>query len=253
MTNRQQTLVLLLPLLSTLIVSNNANAAQDQRSYRGDVEFGAVLTTGNSQTASAKAAINVEQDFAFWRTEYMIDAQYQRSQFDEDGESQRDTTEQQIFVSYQGNYKLDSEAESFFIFGSYNDDRFNGYNYELTTAVGYGWRFYETSNNTIDFEIGPGQEWKELDDGTRRRGTIFRGAFKYEQELTVATRFRQEIVTDLSFSGESSSTKAESSMIAQINGRLALRVSFLLEYNSKPEDDRRKVDTETGLTLVYSF
>ncbi|MFT5163237.1 MAG: putative salt-induced outer membrane protein [Alteromonadaceae bacterium] len=236
-----------------MLCSLNA-VADEKRTYRGDIELGAAITTGNSETASAKTAVNVEQDFTDWRTEYMIDAQYQRSQFKNDqGESERETTEQQIFVSYQGNYKLAKETETFFVYGAYNDERFNGYNYQLTTAVGYGWRFYETGNNTIDLEIGPGLSLNELDDGTKRQGGIFRGAFTYEQELTVATKFRQELVTDLSFSGENSITKAESSMIAQINGQLAMRFSFLLEYNTKPQEERRKIDTETGITLVYSF
>lgn len=228
--------------------------AKKERSYHGDIELGAVLTTGNTNTASAKTAINVEQDWELWRTEYVVDAQYQRTQFeDEDGEDQRETTEQQIFLSYQGNYKLTNPDESFFILGSYNDDRFSGYEYQLTAALGYGWRFLKTDESVIDVEIGPGYVWNELESGRRRQGTIFHGAFKFEHKFTVATRFRQEVVTDLSFSGENSKTKFDSSFIADINGRLAMKVSFLLEYNSKPDIGIKSVDTETGITLVYSF
>lgn len=228
--------------------------ADKKRNYHGDIEIGAVLTTGNTNTASAKTAINVEQDWQQWRTEYVVDAQYQRSQFEnDDGEKERETTEQQIFLSYQGNYKLQEPEESFFILGSYNDDRFGGYEYQLTAAMGYGWRFLKTDDSVIDFEIGPGYVWNELESGARRQGTIFHGAFKFEHTFTANTRFRQEVVTDLSFSGENSKTKFDSSFIADINGRLAMRVSFFIEYNTKPDIGIRKVDTETGITLVYSF
>lgn len=245
---------LITSLITPLLLWSFSAVAGEEDSYRGEVELGIVLTTGNSESASGRTAVNVEQDFTDWRTEYAINAQYQRSQFDnEQGETERETTEQQIFLSYQGNYKLETEDESFYVFGSYNDDRFNGYHYQLTAATGYSWRFFDSASSTIDLEIGPGYVWNELEDGSRRQGTIVRSAIKYEQELTVATRFKQEIITEISFSGEASTTKSESSMVAQVNGRLALRVSFLLEYNSKPIDVRKKIDTETGITLVYSF
>lgn len=229
-------------------------AVASDRNYHGDVELGAFLTTGNSETVSAKTGINVEQDFTQWRTEYVVDAQYQRSQFeDDDGEKFRETTEQQVFLSYQGNYKLQEENRSFFILGSYNDDRFTGYKYQTTLATGYGWRFYENEDVTIDVEVGPGYIWSELDSGDEQQGTIFYGSFKYQHELTTATRFRFELITDSSFSGANSKTRMDSSFIADINGRLAMKVSFYLEYNTKPEEDIKNVDTETGITLVYSF
>jgi putative salt-induced outer membrane protein len=105
----------------------------------------------------------------------------------------------------------------------------------------------------IDVEIGPGYVWNEFDSGDKQQGTIFHGAFKWEHQLTVATRFRQEIVTDLSFSGANSKTKLDSSFIADINGRLAMKVSFFIEHNTKPDEGIKNVDTETGITLVYSF
>ncbi|MFT4925351.1 MAG: putative salt-induced outer membrane protein [Phenylobacterium sp.] len=255
-------LTILLPLLfcgGAIAQEGAQKEVQDKaqnkaHSYRGDVELGIIMTTGNTETASARVAADVEQEFTDWRIEYVIDAQYQRSQFDtEMGRSERETTEQQVFLSYQGNYKLEQANKSFFIFGSYNDDRFNGYDYQLTAATGYGWRFYDSAQSTIDVEVGPGYVWNELDNGSRRQGTILRSAVKYEQKLTEATKFRQDVVSEISFNGESSTTKAESSMLAQINGRLALKVSFLIEYNSKPEEQRKKIDTETGITLVYSF
>ncbi|MCJ8270402.1 MAG: DUF481 domain-containing protein [Psychrosphaera sp.] len=243
------------PITTALMLLWGFNAtANTQRSYHGDVELGAVVTTGNTNTVSAKTAINVEQDFEKWRTEYVVNAQYQRSQFeDDDGLKQRETTEQQIFLSYQGNYKLEEANKSFFLLGSFNDERFNGYNYQITVATGYGWRLLENNTHTIDLEIGPGYSWNEFDNDDQQEGTIFHGAFKYQHQLTVATRFRQEATTDASFSGANSKTKLESSLIADINGRLAMKVSFYVEYNTKPDDDIKSVDTETGITLVYSF
>jgi putative salt-induced outer membrane protein len=241
-------------ITATLLIFISFSNVASERNYHGDVELGAVVTTGNTETVSAKTAINVEQDFETWRTEYVVDAQYQRSQFEDDeGEKQRETTQQQVFLSYQGNYKLEKEDRSFFILGSWNDERFNGYNHQITAATGYGWRFLKTDESTVDIEIGPGYSWNELDDGQKRQGTIFHGSFKFEHQLTVATRFRQEIVTDASFSGENSKTKFDASFIADINGRLAMKVSFFVEYNTKPDDDIKNIDTETGITLVYSF
>ena len=241
-------------LITPAAYADTSNTGKKKRSYHGDVELGAILTTGNTETASARSSINVEQDFTHWRTEYVVDATYQRSQFEgDDGDKQRETTDQQIFLSYQGNYKLEQENESFFLLGTYTDDRFSGYNYQFTGALGYGWRYFETEKTTVDLQIGPGYRWSEFNDDTHRQGTIFHGAIKLEHEFTSATRFRQELITDASFSGENSKTKLESSFLSDINGRLAMKVSFMLEYNTKPEEGIKSVDTETGITLVYSF
>lgn len=169
------------------------------------------------------------------------------------GDKHQETTEQQVFFSYQGNYKLKEDHKSFFILGKYDDDRFGGYKYQTTFAVGYGWRYFEDSDTTIDFEIGPGYLWSELFDGDELQGTIFHGSLEYEQAFTSATRFRQEAVIDASFTGGNSKTQLNSSFIADINGRLAMKVSFMIEYNTKPDDDIKSVDTETSITLVYSF
>ena len=241
-------------VVATILLTWCMPSWSSDRNYHGHVELGASVTTGNSETVSARTGINVEQDFTKWRTEYVVDAFYQRSQFENDeGEKQQETTEQQVFFSYQGNYKLEDEHKSFFILGKFDDDRFGGYKYQTTLAFGYGWRFFEDQDTTIDFEIGPGYLWSELNDGDERQGTIFHGSFEYEQKFTSATRFRQEIVTDASFTGGNSKTQFNSSFIADINGRLAMKVGFMLEYNTKPDDDIKSVDTETSITLVYSF
>ena len=250
----KQSLILMPAASAMALFGLCAPSWSSDRNYHGHVELGASVTTGNSETVSARTGVNVKQDFTQWRTEYVIDAHYQRSQYEDDlGEKHQETTEQQVFLSYQGNFKLTEEHRSFFILGKFDDDRFGGYKYQTTLAVGYGWRFFEDTDTTIDFEIGPGYLWSELASGDEQQGTIFHGSFEYEQEFTSATRFRQEVVTDASFTGGNSKTQLNSSFIADINGRLAMKMSFMLEYNTKPDDDIKSVDTETCITLVYSF
>jgi putative salt-induced outer membrane protein YdiY len=36
-------------------------------------------------------------------------------------------------------------------------------------------------------------------------------------------------------------------------GGVSLKLSYTYRYNSHPEENKKKVDTELGATLVYSF
>lgn len=48
-------------------------------------------------------------------------------------------------------------------------------------------------------------------------------------------------------------TKSGSSVKAQVIGALSMKAAFTLEHTSSVPAGREKTDTETALTMVYSF
>jgi len=49
-------------------------------------------------------------------------------------------------------------------------------------------------------------------------------------------------------------TKSVTALTAQINGSLATKITYTIKNTSDvPTDDIEKTDTETAVTLVYSF
>ena len=48
-------------------------------------------------------------------------------------------------------------------------------------------------------------------------------------------------------------TRSESALLAKINGSLQMKIAYNVTNNSDVADDEESTDTETSLTLVYSF
>nr|WP_247664663.1 DUF481 domain-containing protein [Pseudoalteromonas sp. MMG010] len=229
----------------------------------GDTEFGFILNKGNTNSSTYKLRGNLYQDFDKWRNQFKIDSLYKRDSDSDTGES--DVSADRIFISAQGNYKIGLKNMSFFIYGDYEDDEFSGLDYKSTLATGYGTRVFQGIKNKVDIDIGPGlyrsvaepesedSEDSEIVSGVTEAGYLLRIAMQWERLISKRTRFNQDLSLEQSLSGLNSRFKSETALISQVMGAVSLKFSYMYRYNSKPEDDNLKYDTELSATLVYSF
>ncbi|GAP75511.1 hypothetical protein W04_2041 [Pseudoalteromonas sp. SW0106-04] len=226
--------------------------------FYGDAEFGFIVTRGNTDSTSFKLRSNIYQDFTHWRNQFKFDSLYRR---DVDAETGEETiSAQRFFGSAQTNYKVGEKNASLFFYADYEEDEFSGLEYKATVATGYGNRLYKGVKNTVDFDIGPGlyrSEGKPAEEGEEptesETGYLLRLALQWERTVSKRTRFNQFISAEQSLSGLNSRLKSETSLISQIMGQLSLKFAYLYRYNSKPEEDKRKFDSELSATFVYSF
>lgn len=224
----------------------------------GDTEFGLILSKGNTNSTSFKFRGNLYQDFENWRNQFKLDTLYKRDENDDTG--QTDVTADRIFVSAQGNYKVGVKNSSFFIYGDYEEDKFSGLDYKSTLATGYGARVYQGVKNKVDIDIGPGLYRSVADDESdateaseNQTGYLVRIAMQWERLVSKRTRFNQDVSIEQSLSGLNSRLKSETALISQVIGAVSLKFAYMYRYNSKPEDDNLKYDSELSATLVYSF
>jgi putative salt-induced outer membrane protein YdiY len=224
----------------------------------GDTEFGFILSKGNTNSTSFKLKGNLYQDFENWRNQFKIDSLYKRDQNDDTG--QTDVTANRVFVSAQGNYKVGVKNASFFIYGDYEEDEFSGLDFKSTIATGYGARVYQGVKNKVDIDIGPGvyrsvadDESEVSEDEINKTGYLLRVAMQWERLVSKRTRFNQDVSIEQSLSGLNSRLKSETALISQVIGAVSLKFAYMYRYNSKPEDDKLKFDSELSATLVYSF
>lgn len=223
----------------------------------GDMEFGFMINRGNTNSTSFKLKGNLYQDFEKWRNQFKLDTLYKRDRNDETGDEE--VSADRIFVSGQGNYKLNVKNESFFIYGDYERDKFSGLEFKSTIATGYGNRLYQGSKNKVDIDVGPGlyrsvadQETATEEDETKT-GYLLRLALQWERTVSARTRFNQDVSYEQSLSGLNSRLKSETSLISKIMGDVSLKFTYMYRYNSKPEEDKLKYDSELSATFVYSF
>lgn len=224
----------------------------------GDTEFGFIVSSGNTNSTSFKFKGNLYQDFEKWRNQFKIDTLYKRDKNSETGSDE--VSANRIFISAQGNYKVGVKNASLFIYGDYEEDQFSGLEFKSTIATGYGNRLYQGVKNKVDFDIGPGLYRSVADSDSdiaseddTKTGYLLRLALQWERKVSTRTRFNQNISIEQSLAGLNSRLKSETALISQVLGAVSLKFAYLYRYNSKPEDERLKYDSELSATMVYSF
>lgn len=241
-------------------------AERDKLGWRGEAEFGGIVTSGNTSSTSFKTKIDITHNMESWRNRYVIDSLAKTDEVDDEDTADPDdkkveTTAERYFGSLQGNYKLDTHLETLFVYGAYEKDRFAGFSDRAIVAAGWGRRWFESDNAFFDLEFGPGYQYERTTDsddgltpGESSTSAIARVNAIYNHQLSANVRFRQTLSSDWALEGgNNSNIKAETSLTSQIYGSLAMKAAFLIKHNTRPEEDKVKTDTETSLTLVYSF
>ncbi|MBQ4838262.1 DUF481 domain-containing protein [Pseudoalteromonas luteoviolacea] len=228
-------------------------------------EVGAIVTSGNTETTTLKGEIKAKHHLDNWRNEYKIDGIFKEDEIEnEDGERVKERTNEKYSLSVQGNYKLVEDHSHLFIYGAYDSDYFGAYRSETVFSVGYGLRLVKRSDMYLDFEIGPGIkrfEYQEDSTETNKDGKSLAGeteseaigVAKLDYEWTLSDNAKFTQVVAIEYGDTNTKTESETALLAKVNGSLQMKVAYKITNNSEVDDDKEKTDTETSLTLVYSF
>lgn len=239
-------------LLTALTFAFGSQAADEPKPFSMDGEFGLIVTTGNTETTSMKAKLSAHQELDDWSNDFVAEGLYKKDEVELDsGEEDSQTTAQKYFLSGQVNYKLENPDHRLFGFASYEDDRFSSFEYQGTLAGGWSQKVWDTDKSKFEYSIGPGYSFAETLDGESVNGAIVRGALDYQWKISDTATFKQTLSTEVG--SDNTKSKAETSISAQINGSLAMKFSVTLDHNTDVADDLDNLDTQTAVTLVYTF
>jgi len=229
--------------LMAMVSTGNASDPQViDNSWKGNVELGIVTTTGNTETETINAKAKAETERKKWRHTLFIESL--------NSSNGGTTTAERYVVNGQSDYKF-GEHNYFFAMVNYEDDRFSGYDYRISEALGYGRRIIGNTVLTLDLEIGPGARQSKLDSGASEDEYTVRGAAKLAWKVGDTSTFTQDLGTDV---GEDVTiTKSVTALTAQVNGSLATKITYTVKNTSDVPVGIEKTDTETAVTLVYSF
>ncbi|MGS2720771.1 DUF481 domain-containing protein [Paraglaciecola aestuariivivens] len=234
-------------VLIGLCAASNVYAAKEVKPFSMDGEFGYIATTGNTETTSVKGKLSAHQELTQWSNDYIVEALYKKDEIN----NVEQTTAQKYFMSGQANYKLKNPDHRLFGFASYEDDKFSSYNYQATLAAGWSHKLWEDEKSKFNYSIGPGYAFSETKDGEEQNGLIVRAALDYQWKISDNAQFKQLLSTEVG--NDNTKSKSESSVSATITEGLSLKVSLILDHNSDVADTRENLDTQTAVTLVYSF
>lgn len=230
-------------IASTVCLSGYANAADETKAnaWHATAEVGYVSTTGNTETNTLNIKGSASTDRAKWK--HKIDLTVLSSS------DAIQTTAERYLLTGQSNYKLTAPN---YLFGlvSYEDDKFNGYDYQVTEAVGFGRRVIDETNLSLDLEIGPGAKQSTLDSGESTSETVIRAGAKLDWTISKTSELTEDLTIE---SGEDTTvTKSVTGVTTKMADNLSMKVTYTYKNDSDPVT-AEGTDTETAVTLVYTF
>ncbi len=227
-------------------------AAQEVKELTMDGEFGFIYTSGNTETTSASAGLKASQELEQWSNDFLVTGLYKQDTIENAfGEEVEQTSAQKFFASAQANYKLENPDHRLFGFASYEDDRFSNFKYQSTLAVGWNQKMWDNETSSFDYSIGPGYSFAKDQNDVSQNGAIVRGALNYKWNISDTSRFTQTFSTEVG--SDNTKSRSETALSAQIAGSLSMKLSLRFDHNSDVTEGVEKLDSETAVTLVYSF
>lgn len=258
----------LIPAVLVSLLPLGGYAEITTESLQAEAELGVLATSGNTDSSAYSARVDIKQDFANWRNNYIIEGLYKEDEieFVVDGASVEESqvTAERYFLSAQADYKLDEEHRGLFVFASYEEDRFSGYVFQSTLAAGYSDRLFKTPSSHLNYNIGPGYAFNRTNETFDDRGNfidnkteesaIVRLSAAYQYNFSRNAKFTQALAHDAALeSGANSKSKSVSAITANLNDSFAMKASLTVTHNSEVPETRESTDTTTAVTLVYSF
>lgn len=223
-----------------------------ERGWRTAAELGAITTSGNTVGTSVTGKIDARQELEHWSNEYILSGFFKEDQQSlPDGGSVRVRSAQRISVSARAAYRLLEEGEKLFVLGTHVDDRFGAYTNYSTMAVGRSTRLYHADGNSVDVELGPGYFRGTRAAGAADSGFTVRVAAALRWHLSPSAEFSQTASVERSTTNVHSS--AEVALSTKINGTMQMKAAFVARNDSNVPEGKKNTDTQTSLTLVYSF
>lgn len=217
-------------------------------------EFGLVSADGNTNTSTITAKINTSQELTSWSYQIIGDALYKQSQQEFQGKKNNQASAQKLFLSGQFEFKLTQPDDRLFIYGEYENNRFNGFRYQAALAAGWSSRLWHNKRSQLKYSIGPGYAISEVEENTideDNEGLIVRAAIEYKRKFSDNATFRQFLSTEVE--QDFSKTKSETSLSTKLTGTLAMKLSFAMNFDTSVRSEIEELDTETTVTLVYRF
>jgi putative salt-induced outer membrane protein len=211
--------------------------------WKGKGEVGIVFARGNSDTDTANVKLDTSREVDRWKHAFGVAALRAAN----DGVK----TAQRYGANWQSDYKL---TERSFWFGGlrYEQDEFNGFDYQASLSTGYGYKFIDNERTKFSGQAGVGyRRSKLLPAGDIDSGAIFRGDLKFEHALTDTTKIIDTFVVEAG--SDNTFVANDLALQVKMSDKFALSVGLGVRHNTDPPLGLKKTDTLSTVNLVYAF
>lgn len=230
-------------------------------------ELGVLLKTGNVKSADFKAGLKLRHEKDQWLQLLSIDMLGKKLETeDEEGVKSFDTTDSKWAVAAQSNYTIEADGNNY-LYGnlSYAEDRFSSFDLQSSVAMGWGRNWYKTEKVSLFADIGPGYKHDVISaigatatdpamPTESQDAFIIQAQALYINQINPYVEFRQYLVGKYAPDSEQNSIyKSETSLTTKLMESLQFKFSLTFDYNTEVGEEFENLDTQTAMTLVYSF
>jgi len=220
--------------------------------WQTSAELGAIATTGNTVGTSVTGKIDSRQELDEWSNQYIVAGHFKEDEItNKDGSKTDKRSAERLSLSARAGYKLMQDDEKLFVLLAHVDDKFGAYTSYSTIAVGRSTRWYRSPYASVDLEIGPGYFSGESANGEEEQGFTVRGAAAMRWQVGPTAQFTQTVSVERGTSNVHSI--AETALSTKINGTMQMKAAFIARSDTNAPVAKKNTDTQTSLTLVYSF
>lgn len=259
--------LLLLPLSGQYAMAEEV-AAEDKSTLTVSAELGMLFKTGNTKSGDIKAGLNIKHEEGRWLNLLAFNALAKKleKENEDTGKDEFESTDNKWDILGQTNYSLEEGGKNY-LYGSafYQQDKFSSFSYQTSASFGWGRHWWETETSSFFADVGPGIKY----DVTRavpatatdtailensETAVIVQAQALYTKQINDFVEFKQYFVAKQAFeSNKNSVYKSETSLTTKLIDSLQFKFAFRVDYDTEVEEGFENTNTETSVTLVYSF
>lgn len=220
--------------------------------WSGEGQLGGFESSGNSNNIGLSAGLKLKRQGEDWSHSLRATADYQRSN--------GVTSREQFLLAYEPRYEINDEL-FFYGLAQYERNALQGYTGRYAVSGGVGYQVANNDDLKLSVKAGPAlrlTDFEEGDDETRLAALF---GFDFDWQIAERLAFTQDANMVAETGGAATvivdSTRTTFNLVtgldAKVSDRLRSRVTYAVDYDSKPPAGKVSTDTITRLTLVYDF
>ena len=220
--------------------------AADDGLWKQEVSFGYTQKTGNTQ--SSELISNYESIKKADDSELTIKAGVLYSTVNKKMDGQKHNASLR--------YAPELGDTDWFAFGKIEaeHDRFAGIDCRYLPSVGAGYWIAREEGWMASGEVGVGHEYVKYTDGTDDDNIVLIPRFYAEKAVLEKAKVSEELIFYPSLEdAKKYRLRSETRFTNALSEALALRLSFIDEFNTNPLGEAKKNDTQLMLALVWGF
>ena len=224
---------------STAVLADDHEGAK----WSGSGQLGFSMTSGNSDTENLTAGLKVRRESNNWVSDLSLDL-LRASNNDVD-------TAERYTLNTKTGYKFDDNDYAYY--GTrWDKDNFSGFDYTITTTVGWGHKFKDTETDRLITELGLGYKTEALDvDRSENNGAVLSGKLDYMKQLTETTQFEDVLVVEAG--DDNTFIQNDLGFKFKVSEKFAVKLAHQYRHNTDAPVGKDSTDTLVSANLVYDF